>query len=70
MSAAEEHNASIRSRAQSCRGSGEYQYPAALGALVAASGGAVDDVGGSLAVSGPSSIQHIDARDIPKDAPP
>jgi len=68
--AAEEHNASVHNRAPSSRGFGEYQHLAALGARVAASDGAVDDVGGSLAESGPSSIQHIDARDIPKDAPP
>ena len=43
------------------RGVGEYQPKATLGA---ASDGAVDDVAGSLAVSGRSSIQHIDARDI------
>ena len=49
------------------RGVGEYQPKATLGA---ASDGAVDDVAGSLAVSGRSSIQHIDARDIPKDATP
>jgi hypothetical protein len=34
----------------------------------AASDGAVDDVGGSRAASGASSIHHIDARDISKDA--
>jgi hypothetical protein len=59
---------SIRAFESSCA-FGEYQHPAALGALVAASDGAVDDVGGSRAVSGASSIHHIDARDIPKGAP-
>ena len=60
--AAEEHNASVRSRAQSSCGFGEYQHPVALSALVAARDGAVDDVGGTRAMRGPSSIQHIDAR--------
>ena len=62
IGATEENNASVCSR-----GVGEYQPKATLGA---ASDGAVDDVAGSLAVSGRSSIQHIDARDIPKDAAP
>jgi hypothetical protein len=37
--------------AQSSRGFGEYQHPAALVVLVAASNGAVDDVGGSRPVT-------------------
>jgi hypothetical protein len=62
----------MRASAAACRVAAALAKPApaALGALVAASDGAVDDVGGSRGVRGPSSIQHIGARDIPKDAPP
>jgi hypothetical protein len=60
---------SIRAFETSCA-FGEYQHPGALGALVAVSDGAVDNVGTSRAVAARPPIQHINVRDIPTDAPP